>query len=76
MLDDVALVLTVTFVHHILSHIINDEPLFDEKGIGIMLYLCLGITAYHLVVRKFLFSKVLNFDKITDSNESNNKIDT
>lgn len=57
MMEDVVYCLTVIFVVHILMHIMDDQvDIMDEAIIKLALYSTLGITAYHLIMKRILSS--------------------
>ena len=55
MIEDIALAMTIIFVFHILSHVVNENvELLDVVTIQYSLYIILGIGMYHMVIRKFV----------------------
>lgn len=59
MSSDVIKGLTVALIYHLLTHFVdNEEQLLEEKAVRRMLYVGVGITFYHLMMRKYVVDKL------------------
>ncbi len=60
MWDDIVKFLTIGTIMHLLFYFVDDkQDLFDGSTLKIFLYIIIGLIAYHLVIKKFVFSNIL-----------------
>lgn len=63
-IEDLIKAITIIFVGNCLLVMVDNKgELLDGNTLKTLLYVCLGITIYHLVIKKFIITKISNKKK-------------